>query len=164
MQYTRELLFIVDNGRSYFLGNKRMTFAHAAQDCVSRKMELVRVDSLSENGFLQREAAKLSLSNYGPWIGLHQMRAGGQWRWQDSCVARWTNWAPHEPNNAGSRGEDCAHFFNVNSGQWNDLHCSNLLPYICEERSNLQCPTPLPPTFHTTTIPAWGFHTKCKCK
>ena len=38
------------------------------------------------------------------------------------------------------RGEDCTHFYRVETGQWNDLHCNTKLPYICENYTAYEYP------------------------
>ena len=44
----------------------------------------------------------------------------------------YTNWGPGEPNNAGG-SENCGHLVN-DHGQWNDIPCGRLFPFICQKQ------------------------------
>merc|ERR1712096_255167 len=74
----------------------------------------------------------------GPWIGYSDARVEGQFEWvngETGVIAEntvYSNWYENMPDN-NNQGEDCAH---VSGGQWgnkwNDMKCSNKLPYVCE--------------------------------
>lgn len=74
----------------------------------------------------------------GPWVGYSDARVEGQFEWvngETGVIAEntvYSNWYENMPDN-NNQGEDCAH---VSGGQWgnkwNDMKCSNKLPYVCE--------------------------------
>ena len=44
----------------------------------------------------------------------------------------YANWQPGEPNN-GEGSENCGHLGNEH-GQWNDIRCERLFPFICQKQ------------------------------
>ncbi|XP_078334097.1 uncharacterized protein LOC111106002 [Crassostrea virginica] len=62
----------------------------------------------------------------------------------------YTNWIPGEPNDA-SGDEDCASAHLHDNGKWNDLNCSRLVFYICENDADIdECLSS--PCLHGTCI------------
>ena len=49
----------------------------------------------------------------------------------NNTMIQWDNFGPGEPNNHGSRGEDCV-YAHAN-GDWNDANCDAKSEYICEK-------------------------------
>ncbi|KAM5170569.1 uncharacterized protein ACMZJ9_003484 [Mantella aurantiaca] len=96
-------------------------------DCENRNAQLVVINDEREMNFLLTISEKTKTW----WIGLTE--ADGSWRWVDGTSYEMTPklWLPHQPDNH-SGGEDCAEL-KYGKG-WNDAHCSNKSPYICEKR------------------------------
>ena len=67
------------------------------------------------------------------WIGLQRPFK----KWDDSTESeKFTNWAPHEPNNAGY-SENCVEMYGGN-GRWNDLGCAAKRFFLCNAQNILQ--------------------------
>ena len=71
------------------------------------------------------------------WIGLDDMEEG-TFVWQDGTPTDYTAWADNEPND--SNGEDCGHIAEWAGGLWNDIPCTNEMPYLC--RYEQEAPNP----------------------
>ena len=83
-------------------------------------------------------ASHSNLKNWSAWIGGY--KKDGKWYWKGKIVdtpLTAADWVPqHEPNNSGGH-EDCLQLYGLSSTRehdfrWNDLSCSNQLPFICE--------------------------------
>lgn len=76
------------------------------------------------------------------WIGLTDEAEEGLWLWVNGETVSYTNWAPSEPNNFWSCGEDYVMMNWLRPGQWNDMgSCSPEWPRITSaiiEQSNSQ--------------------------
>ena len=70
-------------------------------------------------------------NNNGPWLGAYQDHSspdysepGDGWRWVTGEGFDYTNWAAVQPDNGGSSGEDCLHFWGSpedgRTSNWND--------------------------------------------
>jgi len=71
------------------------------------------------------------------WFGANDIKKEGAWRWADgfNSEVKYTNWGPHEPNDA-NHSEDCAALVG-SSGKWNDDSCNKPAHYICEKSKAL---------------------------
>ena len=68
------------------------------------------------------------------WVGLNELAAEGTWLWTTGAPIAFSNWKHEEPN--GYRGnEHCTELF-AHSWQWNDLDCSERLPFVCQSSSH----------------------------
>jgi lectin-like protein/putative metal-binding protein len=111
----------------------------ARTTCVGQQMRPVRVDDVTENGWL-RSNADAALGAVAIWLGGSDMTEG-VWRWDDGAQfwqgasngapvsGLYSSWLSGEPNDdAGA--EDCASM--RTDGKWNDLGCSTSQAYVCE--------------------------------
>ncbi|XP_033115546.1 C-type mannose receptor 2-like [Anneissia japonica] len=98
--------------------------------CAKEGGTLVTITSQEEQDFISVRADILRAEM---WIGLHDTATKGKFEWIDGSSLSFTNWAPGEPNEAGS-GEDCVSLVSRYSrvGMWNDLSCDRHQPYICK--------------------------------
>jgi hypothetical protein len=114
-------------GRSYVLVTTERSWEAARQNCYTRSMHLVTVDSEAENTYL---ADVLSTNSIGhAWIGLYQSWSGGAFQWVAGSSVGYTNWGSGEPNNTDGN-ED---FVELRpGGTWNDLPATWSIPAICE--------------------------------
>jgi hypothetical protein len=133
--------WVGDSGNShcYMLFNKKKTWFSARRSCENLNGHLVTVTSHDEASFLAKSVLAQKFDDWmGPWIGYSDARVEGQFEWvngETGVIAEntvYSNWYENMPDN-NNQGEDCAH---VSGGQWgnkwNDMKCSNKLPYVCE--------------------------------
>ena len=101
--------------------------------CIEKGGELVKITSERENDFVLALVRKERMEDV--WIGMK--RIGDHWYWSDNSLPKYTNWAPHEPNN---KEEKCSQMWNghsVNlpnqaSGKWNDIFCDRKHGLVCK--------------------------------
>ncbi|XP_073480045.1 C-type lectin domain family 10 member A-like [Aquarana catesbeiana] len=118
----------------YYLSSDTKPWNASKKDCENKKSHLVVINSEEEMNFLRGIANKQFF-----WIGLTD--ADGTWRWVDGTSYDITPkfWGNTQPDDwkghnfkGGEKGEDCAM---VRDGiEWNDLHCSETIKYICEKK------------------------------
>lgn len=102
-------------------------FAAAEADCVKQKGHLISIHTPAVQDFLTTEAFAIQGGDW--WIGLTDTQMEGKFVWTDATKLDFLHWNGGEPNNAGE--EDCANITQGGGGQWNDLPCGAVLPYIC---------------------------------
>ncbi|KAM9440831.1 C-type lectin domain family 10 member A-like isoform 2-T2 [Clarias gariepinus] len=114
--------------KCYFFSEDLVTWDEARNSCRSENSMLVKVETDEELTFLT-----VNLIDY--WIGLTD-ETTGEWRWDDGSPfvrnSHW--WGEGQPDNWDGHGlgggEDCGHL--RDSGELNDLHCSEKMKYICQ--------------------------------
>jgi hypothetical protein len=139
-------------GRAYmFCTGARGHFA-SARVCRDAAMDLVRIDSASENAGVL--ASVLGLGQEAPLGSIHigatdfGLGDEGNFRWPDGAVfwvgnasgsavnGAYTHWDQGEPNNYEAN-EDCVEMLVTavadKAGLWNDVRCSSTLSFVCEE-------------------------------
>jgi hypothetical protein len=114
------------DGHDYLFFLTPRSWASARASCQKNGYDLVTINSLGEEAFLDAEEYKHGNGLW--WIGYTDQAYEGMWVWVDGTSGH-TYWADGEPNNAGN--EDCA-IDNWYGERWNDGVCSNPLPFICE--------------------------------
>jgi spore coat protein CotH len=119
--------FTLDNGDPFELCFQQKNYADAQADCVAKGGHLASIRNQSEHQ--QLVSASLGLWWTSWWIGLDDIAEEGTFVWQDGTPLDYTAWADNEPND--SNGEDCGHFWGATGGLWNDIPCTNEMPYIC---------------------------------
>jgi len=119
--------FVMDNGDPIDLCFQTKNYEDAEADCVARGGHLASIRSQSEQQ--QLVSASLGLWWNSWWIGLDDLEEEGSFVWKDGSPTNYTAWADNEPND--SNGEDCGHIANWAGGLWNDIPCTNDMPYIC---------------------------------
>ena len=105
-----------------------MTQGEAKKVCEGSQAHLVEINTQEEN-----EAIKAEIDRRGFrarhiefWLGITDRHSEGNWVLESNGERiPFTDWDEKtgEPNDEGGRGEDCAHFNNVN--KWNDKHCDH---------------------------------------
>jgi hypothetical protein len=81
---------------------------------------LVTIRSQSEQDWLRTNFSSFwSSASGGPWHGLNDVQAEGEWRWVSGEPTNFQEWGFGEPNNGTTANH--AHFWNPSSGwKWND--------------------------------------------
>jgi hypothetical protein len=121
---------ITYNGNDYLFVRTPKTWHEAQSLCSVNGYKLVTINDANEEFFLQtHEASTGLLSDW--WIGLNDIGSEGFFVW-DGGFSSYTNWYSGEPNN-NEGNEDCVtERYLGGQWQWNDLPCSQRLPFICE--------------------------------
>jgi hypothetical protein len=138
---------IRDGVTSYWFCPGPATQSSAAQTCRSRNMHLARINSISEDRFIQRYVTAPT------WIGANSITTSGAWRWttpssnngdlfwqggatgaqRNSLFSNWKSGAP-----AAAR---CA-VLGPLDGRWTDVDCNEALGFVCEAPPNAVPPPP----------------------
>lgn len=114
----------------YKFQNSAKTWEEAAGDCKNWGGDLAIPTSLSENNYLKDFLKGKGVTSI-TWIGLNDKQKEGRWIASSGRgEANYFNWNKGEPNNLGS--EHCGMIYS-NSGLWNDMKCSNKVPYTCQK-------------------------------
>ncbi|XP_041443069.1 CD209 antigen-like protein B isoform X4 [Xenopus laevis] len=106
--------------KCYYISTTALTWEESKNDCIRRNSNLLILRDKKEMDDLQP-----SLRDKALWIGMSKI--GYVWLWTDLSIPSFTQWAPNEPNNAGSQ-ENCVE---IKAGAWNDVNCSIKKHYIC---------------------------------
>jgi hypothetical protein len=123
------------------------TWLNAEIEAQSLGGHLVTINSQAENDFLWgywgHNGSSNILTYENLWIGLNDYDNEGTWVWASGEVESFTNWAPGEPNDAGT-GEDFAHLWRHHiPGTWNDSGILNSALGIVEIRTEVPEPSTL---------------------
>ncbi|CAH1774399.1 unnamed protein product [Owenia fusiformis] len=120
----------MDNSFCYSFEEERVTWPMARLKCQNLAVgaDLVTIMSETEQTFINSKLQAIS------WIGFNDRAVEGSWVWNDGINPIFTNWGDGEPNNGVADGENCAEVVDVEriKGKWNDVACSNKLPFICK--------------------------------
>ena len=106
------------NGRYYGLANCG-TWRMCASKADFLGVKMVTVRSLIENNWL---VSNFPMTQHY-WIGATNGGIVGAWRWVSGEAFGYSNWGNNLNNQGGN--ENCAHFYNVTPGVWNDLRCDS---------------------------------------
>ncbi|XP_062334857.1 CD209 antigen-like protein B [Osmerus eperlanus] len=120
----------------YYVSTEQKTWSDSRQDCRGRGADLVIINSLEEQDFLNN-------LNKNVWIGLTDTVTEGNFIWVDGTpLTTPTYWYRNQPDNypntPGSVGEDCAEIYYSPSDvpppkTWNDKTCELGNYWVCEK-------------------------------
>lgn len=124
------------NGASYMACTVSASFSDAEAACEQQHMQLVEIDSASENAFVTQTAQ--SLGSY-IWIGGSDLTSLGSFRWQNG-TAFFVNGAPvsgvYSSFDAGEpsavSGLDCVQLHDDANGPWSSAKCGDEKQFVCE--------------------------------
>ena len=122
-------------GYCYLVSSQEYKGDEARLFCIEKGGELVKITSDRENDFVLALAREEQPPPKDVWIGMR--RKGGHFYWSDNSLPKYTNWAPHEPNN---HAEECSQMWtshsdnlpNKASGTWNDIFCDRKHGLVCK--------------------------------
>ncbi|XP_022596302.1 CD209 antigen-like protein E [Seriola dumerili] len=123
------------NGSCYLLSTQSGSWEKGREDCRARGADLVVIDSLEEQTFLDEFAAVEEFW----WIGLTDRDKEGTWKWIDGTPLTQSYWCEKQPDNGGGDPqwgeEDCAHIYTSKDSDknWNDRSCTASMKWICEK-------------------------------
>ena len=123
----------------YTFVESKATWSDASDACGKKSNgNLVSITSIGEEEFLANTIKTINNSTLTTraWIGLNDKEKEGTFQWSDNAPINFVYWNNGEPNNVAS--EDCVEL--VKGLYWNDMQCSDSLPYICKyARRKIQC-------------------------
>ncbi|XP_047457184.1 CD209 antigen-like protein E [Mugil cephalus] len=113
----------------YFFSKESGSWDKGRQDCRNKGAELVVINSPEEQMFL------FNVTKNYMWIGLNDREVEGTLKWVDGTPLTLQYWTENQPDNGGgvNTNEDCVHTGHRHTPAWNDLPCTNSLPWICEK-------------------------------
>ncbi|KAI8488557.1 hypothetical protein Bbelb_335860 [Branchiostoma belcheri] len=118
-------------GTCFKVFNTLKTFIEAAAACRADGGTLAMPRDADTNAFLISlyESVRKDL---GFWIGLHDRRGEGRFKWVDgSALGPYNSWAAGEPDNANG-DQDCVLSFRSPKYKWRDHYCHLRLYFICQ--------------------------------
>ncbi|XP_077773100.1 C-type lectin BpLec-like [Podarcis muralis] len=124
-----------NQGNCYAYFDYKMSWYEAEIDCQSygRGTHLASILTEKEAALVAKHIATYQKNPSQVWIGLHDPRENGRWRWADESTYNYQNWYPHQPDNAG-RTEYCVELLSSTGFQeWNDRACKAQNNFICKQ-------------------------------
>ncbi|XP_078701811.1 uncharacterized protein LOC144927891 isoform X4 [Branchiostoma floridae x Branchiostoma belcheri] len=114
------------NDNCYKLGETKLSWFKAREECNKHGANLASIQSREENNFLKYFVKKVlrprpSRSSCQVWIGLRNERG---WHWAHGARLTYTNWAPGEPSGKGfwlTAREDCGSMYTMKVGAWDQI-------------------------------------------
>ena len=118
--------FQASSSTCYGYFNTSVPIDTARQSCTDLGAQLATARNQSENAIIQQ-----LIENGDVWLPLSDVSAEGVWVWDEGDTASWLHWDENEPDNSGSKGEDCVVM--RNNGKWDDVKCqrSKKAGYVC---------------------------------
>ncbi|HIB48693.1 MAG TPA: HYR domain-containing protein [Flavobacteriaceae bacterium] len=104
---------------SYYLQNSSTSAQQAYNLAVSSGYNLVSINSLAENNFIQNAMLATAISK--TVIGYNDLAVEGTFVWQSGEITTYTNWTAGEPNNTGNSD----YTFIFDTGLWEDTNDTN---------------------------------------
>lgn len=108
----------------YYISTETKSWAESRSFCNSRQADLVIINSVDEQNFLNQIMEKIGLQF---WIGLSDAQTEGVWKWVDGTALTTSFWRETQPDDY-RRNEDCVELY----FGWNDLPCAESHRWICE--------------------------------
>ncbi|XP_036420719.1 macrophage mannose receptor 1-like [Colossoma macropomum] len=112
------------NTDRYILINETKSWRDAQSYCREHHTDLASVRNQTENQQIWN-FAKYSIS-LCVWIGLFN----DSWKWSDQSTSSFRYWRSDQPDNVGGN-ENCAIVGMADQGQWQDVKCGTINPFIC---------------------------------
>ncbi|KAL9882736.1 lectin subunit alpha-like isoform 1-T1 [Glossina fuscipes fuscipes] len=126
---------ILDNLQIYVDTDSKVNWFQAWNECASRNMNLIALDSGEKCKDLANAIKKDCDTGTYPrlWLGGTDLATEGQYVWTSTGkLFNYVNWSPGNPDN--DRGnEHCAYIWEKTNFQWNDGNCTIKMGFICEE-------------------------------
>ena len=116
----------------YRLFHDRVSYYTAVDRCAALDggyLAMPKTEDANELIVESREETDLEV-----WVGLDDRVRESGFQWVDGDVPNWLNWAPGQPS-WGPDGPDCV--TQRVSGQWNDVFCGSLRPFVCQATVDL---------------------------
>ncbi|XP_034992324.1 regenerating islet-derived protein 4-like [Zootoca vivipara] len=128
----REWLQYQGNCYGYF--EAKMTWEEAEIECQSyhRGAHLASILTVAETLVVADHIFAYQTEPSNVWIGLHDIRHNGKWRWSDESTYNYKAWMLGAPNKRGENKYCVELLRSVNFSKWNDAACHKQNAYICK--------------------------------
>uniref|UniRef100_A0A0B7BIK3 Macrophage mannose receptor 1-like n=1 Tax=Arion vulgaris TaxID=1028688 RepID=A0A0B7BIK3_9EUPU len=120
----------------YSVINRRKTWSEARQLCQNFKGDLASMSDIFEMSRLDIALVDSGVSGQA-WIGMKYDPVSSQYAWSDGWPVEQTFWSSSDPDFQAN--DSCVAF---SKAFWNDTSCSEVLPAICQIKSEPPIPTP----------------------
>ena len=122
----------VEGDSRYLFCQGLATWSAATGYCQSLGYALATVNDAQENTFLVGRISAHFSGDFAVWLGLSDQSSEGTFSWESGSSITYSNWdgGTSQPDDDGN--EDCGSFWSAYGWKWNDTHCTNWLPFICE--------------------------------
>ncbi|KAG8004890.1 C-type lectin domain family 4 member F [Nibea albiflora] len=124
----------------YYFSTNKLTWNKSRDECRRRGGDLVKVDSVEEQAFLQQKLReKMIWYEDKHWIGLTDLKTEGRWLWTDGSPLNeslkfWSRGQPDDWKGENSDdGEDCVRMGGSDLNTWFDKSCKVPHKSICEK-------------------------------
>ena len=129
----------------YFWSTEKKNWNDAEDFCQMKGGHLASVGSEATRQYLEEGANRVLADGVAPssdgiadfWLGGHDMKQEGVWKWTDGTPWEVEFWKPGEPNNwkhpAGV--ENCVEH-NARWNGWNDDLCTKNQVFVCSKNTN----------------------------
>ncbi|XP_066512932.1 C-type mannose receptor 2-like [Hoplias malabaricus] len=112
------------HNQTYRFISDAKTWREAQSYCRDNYTDLTSVRDQSDNQQIWSMTTTSSSNNV--WIGLFN----DSWQWSDQSISSFRYWQSGQPNNLGGF-EKCAAVYMEDQGQWHDVNCECMNPFIC---------------------------------
>ncbi|KAM6451631.1 C-type lectin-like isoform 2-T2 [Liasis olivaceus] len=126
--------WLQNQGNCYAYFDNKVTWQEAEIECQSygRGAHLASVLTEAETLLVAEHIFNSKRSPSNVWIGLHDVRQNGKWRWTDESAYNYKAWMQNQPDNAGE-AEHCVELrLSTGFKEWNDIPCQAHNAYICK--------------------------------
>nr|XP_060639010.1 C-type lectin-like [Anolis sagrei ordinatus] len=122
-------------GNCYGFFHKLLSWHEAEIDCQSygRGTHLASILTWTETLIVSKHiSAYKKEKQVDVWIGLHDTRHTGMWRWSDESTYNYSNWMGGEPNNLWNSEYCVALRASTEHKGWIDAVCKKPKAYLCK--------------------------------
>ncbi|KAJ6650448.1 hypothetical protein lerEdw1_007700, partial [Lerista edwardsae] len=100
--------WLQNQGNCYAYFDHPLTWQEAEIECQSygRGAHLASILTVAETLLVAEHISTYQKERSDVWIGLHDVRQTGKWRWADESTYNYKNWMLHQPDNYG-KSEYC---------------------------------------------------------
>ncbi|XP_070623182.1 C-type lectin LmsL-like [Erythrolamprus reginae] len=126
--------WLQNQGNCYAYFDQKLTWHEAEIECQSygRGAHLASILTKAETLLVAEHISTYQQELGNVWIGLHDTRQTGKWRWADESTYNYKSWMNYQPDNY-DKNEHCVELRrSTGFKQWNDIQCNIRNAYICK--------------------------------
>ncbi|XP_059479368.1 hepatic lectin-like [Neocloeon triangulifer] len=131
--------------KDYLIVKKKRSWSNAKENCESRKMQLLSIETEEEQNCIynlkKKYTAAVNDSEAIFWIS-GRLVPKNRWIWSSTGAnLSYTNWSKGMPDRWLNLNEECIYFplnnrttkmYSITEMQWNDAVCAQIFYYLCE--------------------------------